>query len=70
MSATVMPGIFYFQGMAVEANESNLNIVKTRKEAEKTKGTGNLRMQGNWLKSRDGGSHQAKTGESGKLSDR
>ena len=45
MSATVMPGIFYFKGLAVEANQGNLNIMKTRKEAEKSKRTARWHMQ-------------------------
>lgn len=57
------------RGMAVEANESNLNIVKTRKEAEKTKRDRELAHARQLAeKFRDVEVViRAKTGESGKL---
>lgn len=57
------------RGMAVEANESNLNIVKTRKEAEKTKRDRELahaRQLAEKLRDVEV-VIRAKTGESGKL---
>ena len=72
MSATVMPGIFISRGLAVEANQGNLNIMKTRKEAEKSKKDREMahaRELAEKLRNVEV-VIRAKTGESGKLSDR